>query len=113
VKAVVFHGAGDIRLEDVPEPKIQEPTDAGSSHPSARRKGPGGNRLRSDAGARVGGPGGGQGRDAQPDRRLGAVDPSALVTEVADVHDAVRRTRSSTAAGRRVKVALDQASVGS
>jgi len=28
VKAVVFHGVGDIRLDDVPEPKIQEPTDA-------------------------------------------------------------------------------------
>jgi len=28
MKAVVFHGVGDIRLEDVPEPKIQAPTDA-------------------------------------------------------------------------------------
>jgi threonine dehydrogenase-like Zn-dependent dehydrogenase len=28
MKAVVFHGVGDIRLEDVPEPKIQDPTDA-------------------------------------------------------------------------------------
>lgn len=28
MKAVVFHGVGDIRLDDVPEPKIQEPTDA-------------------------------------------------------------------------------------
>jgi threonine dehydrogenase-like Zn-dependent dehydrogenase len=28
VKAVVWHGVGDIRLEDVPEPKIQAPTDA-------------------------------------------------------------------------------------
>lgn len=28
MKAVVFHGIGDIRLEDVPDPKIQEPTDA-------------------------------------------------------------------------------------
>jgi threonine dehydrogenase-like Zn-dependent dehydrogenase len=28
VKAVVFHGMGDIRLDDVEEPKIQEPTDA-------------------------------------------------------------------------------------
>ena len=28
MKAVVFHGIGDIRLEDVPEPKLQEPTDA-------------------------------------------------------------------------------------
>ncbi|HEY8491315.1 MAG TPA: alcohol dehydrogenase catalytic domain-containing protein, partial [Dehalococcoidia bacterium] len=28
MKAVVFHGVGDIRLEDVPEPRIQEPTDA-------------------------------------------------------------------------------------
>lgn len=28
MKAVVFHDLGDIRLEDVPEPKIQEPTDA-------------------------------------------------------------------------------------
>jgi len=27
LKAVVFHGVGDIRLDDVPEPKIQEPTD--------------------------------------------------------------------------------------
>ena len=28
MKAVVFHGIGDIRLEDVPEPRIQVPTDA-------------------------------------------------------------------------------------
>lgn len=28
MKAVVFHDVGDIRLEDVPEPKIKEPTDA-------------------------------------------------------------------------------------
>jgi threonine dehydrogenase-like Zn-dependent dehydrogenase len=28
MKAVVFHGVGDIRLEDVPEPTIEEPTDA-------------------------------------------------------------------------------------
>jgi threonine dehydrogenase-like Zn-dependent dehydrogenase len=28
MKAVVFHGVGDIRLEDVPEPTIQQPTDA-------------------------------------------------------------------------------------
>jgi len=28
MKAVVFHGIGDIRLDDVPEPKIKEPTDA-------------------------------------------------------------------------------------
>jgi threonine dehydrogenase-like Zn-dependent dehydrogenase len=28
MKAVVFHDVGDIRLDDVPEPKIQAPTDA-------------------------------------------------------------------------------------
>ena len=28
MKAVVFHGIGDIRLEEVDEPKIKEPTDA-------------------------------------------------------------------------------------
>ena len=28
MKEVVFHGIGDIRLEDVPEPKIEQPTDA-------------------------------------------------------------------------------------
>ena len=28
MKAVVFHGIGDIRLEDVPEPEIKEPSDA-------------------------------------------------------------------------------------
>jgi threonine dehydrogenase-like Zn-dependent dehydrogenase len=28
MKALVFHGIGDIRLENVPEPKIQKPTDA-------------------------------------------------------------------------------------
>jgi threonine dehydrogenase-like Zn-dependent dehydrogenase len=27
MKAVVFHGVGDIRLDDVPEPEIQEPFD--------------------------------------------------------------------------------------
>lgn len=28
MRAVVFHGVGDIRLETVPEPKIEQPTDA-------------------------------------------------------------------------------------
>jgi threonine dehydrogenase-like Zn-dependent dehydrogenase len=28
MKAVVWHGVGDVRLEEVPDPKIQEPTDA-------------------------------------------------------------------------------------
>ena len=28
MKAVVFHGVGDIRLDDMPEPKIQNPSDA-------------------------------------------------------------------------------------
>lgn len=28
MKAVVFHGIGDIRLDDVPEPKIEAPNDA-------------------------------------------------------------------------------------
>jgi threonine dehydrogenase-like Zn-dependent dehydrogenase len=28
MKAVVFHGVGDIRLDDMPEPKILQPTDA-------------------------------------------------------------------------------------
>jgi threonine dehydrogenase-like Zn-dependent dehydrogenase len=28
MKALVFHNVGDIRLEDVPEPTITEPTDA-------------------------------------------------------------------------------------
>jgi threonine dehydrogenase-like Zn-dependent dehydrogenase len=28
MKAVVFHGIGDIRLEDVPDPELAEPTDA-------------------------------------------------------------------------------------
>jgi threonine dehydrogenase-like Zn-dependent dehydrogenase len=28
MKAVVFHGIGDIRFDDVPEPRIQDPTDA-------------------------------------------------------------------------------------
>jgi len=28
MKAVVFHGVGDIRMDDVPEPKIEQPTDA-------------------------------------------------------------------------------------
>jgi threonine dehydrogenase-like Zn-dependent dehydrogenase len=28
MKAVVFHGIGDIRLEDTQEPKIQAPTGA-------------------------------------------------------------------------------------
>ena len=28
MKAVVFHAIGDIRLEEVPDPVIQEPTDA-------------------------------------------------------------------------------------
>lgn len=28
MKAVVWHGVGDIRLDDVPEPRIEQPTDA-------------------------------------------------------------------------------------
>jgi threonine dehydrogenase-like Zn-dependent dehydrogenase len=28
MKAIVFHGIGDIRLDDVSEPKIEERTDA-------------------------------------------------------------------------------------
>ncbi len=28
MKAVVFHGIGDIRLDTVPEPKIEHPQDA-------------------------------------------------------------------------------------
>jgi threonine dehydrogenase-like Zn-dependent dehydrogenase len=28
MKAVVFHDVGDIRLDDVPEPKLQSDTDA-------------------------------------------------------------------------------------
>ncbi len=28
MNAVVWHGVGDIRLDDVEDPKIQEPTDA-------------------------------------------------------------------------------------
>ena len=28
MKAVVFHAVGDIRLDDVPEPTLQSPTDA-------------------------------------------------------------------------------------
>jgi threonine dehydrogenase-like Zn-dependent dehydrogenase len=28
MKAVVFHGIGDIWLDDVPEPRLEEPTDA-------------------------------------------------------------------------------------
>lgn len=28
MKAVVFHGVGDIRLDEVPEPEIKDPMDA-------------------------------------------------------------------------------------
>lgn len=28
MKTVVFHGLGDIRLDDIPEPQIEQPTDA-------------------------------------------------------------------------------------
>src|SRR3954452_983046 len=28
MRATVMHGAGDVRVEDVPDPKIEEPTDA-------------------------------------------------------------------------------------
>jgi threonine dehydrogenase-like Zn-dependent dehydrogenase len=28
VRATVIHGAGDIRIEDVPDPELREPTDA-------------------------------------------------------------------------------------
>lgn len=28
MKAVVYHGTADIRVDDVPEPRIEQPTDA-------------------------------------------------------------------------------------
>src|SRR3954470_3533411 len=28
MRAVVFHGIGDIRMDEVPEPEVEEPTDA-------------------------------------------------------------------------------------
>ncbi len=28
MRAVVFHGVGDIDVDDVPEPRIEQPTDA-------------------------------------------------------------------------------------
>jgi threonine dehydrogenase-like Zn-dependent dehydrogenase len=28
MKATVMHAAGDVRVEEVPDPKIEEPTDA-------------------------------------------------------------------------------------
>lgn len=28
MKAVVFHSIGDIRLDEVPDPQIEQPTDA-------------------------------------------------------------------------------------
>lgn len=28
MRAVVWHGVGDIRIDEVPDPKVQEPTDA-------------------------------------------------------------------------------------
>lgn len=38
MKAVVFHGVGDIRLDDVPEPKIQDSTDAMLSEQNEARQ---------------------------------------------------------------------------
>ena len=40
MKAVVFHDVGNIRLDDVPEPSLQEPIDASSRH-EARSARPG------------------------------------------------------------------------
>ena len=40
MKAVVFHGIGDIRLEEVADPKIKEPTDAIVSSPRAQSAAP-------------------------------------------------------------------------
>lgn len=42
MNAVVFHEVGDIRLDDVPEPSLQEPTAASSCH-EARSAKPGRN----------------------------------------------------------------------
>jgi threonine dehydrogenase-like Zn-dependent dehydrogenase len=28
MKAVVWHGVGDVRLDEVPDPTVQDPTDA-------------------------------------------------------------------------------------
>jgi threonine dehydrogenase-like Zn-dependent dehydrogenase len=38
MKAVVFHDIGDIRLDDVPDPEINEPTDAIVRLTASRRK---------------------------------------------------------------------------
>ncbi len=41
MKAVVFHGVGDIRLDDVPEPTIQEPTGAIEAYETFDQRQPG------------------------------------------------------------------------
>ncbi len=41
MKAVVFHGIGDIRLEDVAEPSIQQPTDATAAYKACDTREPG------------------------------------------------------------------------
>ena len=40
MKAVVWHGIEDVRVDEVPDPTIQEPTDASSGSPRPRSAGP-------------------------------------------------------------------------
>jgi len=63
MKAVVFHGVGDIRLEDRPEPTIKDPADAimrltasaicGADSPSCAGRSPGWSPAASSAMAAV------------------------------------------------------------
>ncbi len=39
MRAAVWHGVGDVRLDEVPDPSIQDPTDAGRGHCSCCRAG--------------------------------------------------------------------------
>ncbi len=51
MKAVVFHGIGDIRLEDVSDPEIQDVTDAIEAYKAFDRRQPGWIRVELDPSA--------------------------------------------------------------
>jgi threonine dehydrogenase-like Zn-dependent dehydrogenase len=76
MKAVVFHGIGDLRLDDAPEPKIAEPTDAVVRLTSSAICGTDRHFIRGTM------PGTKEGR-------TGSLDPTALVSQHTPVTSAI------------------------
>ena len=50
MKAVVFHGIGDIRLDEVADPTIEQPTDAIEAYTSFDSRGRGWTKVKLEPG---------------------------------------------------------------